>query len=247
MKIGLTYTISPKIKDVSKHNNYLEWLNLSPQDEIIIFKLSDQNSKRIEECDGLIMSGGVDIHPEFYNSSNLKYCNAPLEFQHDRDKFEIDLLDKAFERSIPILAICRGFQLVNCFLKGTLIQDLGDSLNKIHKGVNKDFDRAHGINIVANSFLSEISAQERAVINSAHHQAIDRLGEGLMFNCRADDDTIEGIEWADKKDKPFFLGVQWHPERMNKFQLDNYPNTKNIRDKFILAVTEQASKTIEST
>ncbi|HQW84445.1 MAG TPA: hypothetical protein PK987_08295, partial [Ferruginibacter sp.] len=85
MKIGLTYTISPSLHDETKHNNYIKWLNLPGQDEIISFKVSESNSKRIEECSGLILSGGIDIHPQYYNSCSLNYCNAPVKgFQKER-------------------------------------------------------------------------------------------------------------------------------------------------------------------
>lgn len=234
MKIGLTYTISPGLHDETKHKNYVNWLNLQGQDETITFKVSESNSKRIEECSGLILSGGVDIHPQYYNSSSLSYCNAPGKgFQKERDEFELEILHQAFKQNIPVLAICRGLQLVNCSLNGTLVQDLGESLNKIHKP-EKD-DKIHGMNIEENSLLYTIVGEKTALVNSAHHQAIDSLGDGLMISSRADDGTIEGIEWADKSKKAFFIGVQWHPERMFKFNLHNSPITKNIRDNFINA------------
>lgn len=234
MKIGLTYTISPDLRDETKHNNYVKWLNLPGQDEIITFKVSESNSKKIEECSGLILSGGIDIHPQYYNSSSLNYCNAPVKgFQKERDEFEIEILQQAFKQNIPVLAICRGLQLVNCSLHGTLVQDLGESLNKIHKPETDD--KIHGINIEENSLLYTIVGEKKSLVNSAHHQAIDKLGDGLMISCRADDGTIEGIEWADKSAKAFFIGVQWHPERMFKFNLDTNPITKNIRENFINA------------
>jgi len=71
------------------------------------------------------------------------------------------------------------------------------------------------------------------VVNSAHHQAVNVPGNGLKVNCIADDGTIEGLEWADTANKPFLLCIQWHPERMFQFGLDNSPSSKNIRNKFI--------------
>jgi putative glutamine amidotransferase len=238
MKIGLTYT-----NVQSKHVNYENWLKGDEEDiEIITFKVVDKNNEEIVTCDGLVMSGGIDIHPKFYGNTELKYCNSPKEFKCDRDSFEINILKAAFTKNIPVLAICRGFQLVNCLQSGTLIQDLGDSLNKIHNSEKIDktaYDKAHGLKITKDSLLFDVVGDDRTVVNSGHHQAIDRLGDGLIINCRADDGTIEGIEWADRKDKAFFLGVQWHPERMFKFQLDKHPITQNIREAFVKAVSEQ--------
>jgi putative glutamine amidotransferase len=244
MKIGLTYTIGfKKPKTEEKHLNYIDWIKSdNPDIEIVTFKKDDKNAGEIKNCDGLILSGGVDIHPKLYNSENLSYCKGPENFQLERDEFELGILKEAFERKIPVLAICRGFQLVNCLQSGTLIQDLGDSLNKIHNSEKIDktaYDKAHGLKITKDSLLFDVVGDDRTVVNSGHHQAIDRLGDGLIINCRADDGTIEGIEWADRKDKAFFLGVQWHPERMFKFQLDKHPITQNIREAFVKAVSEQ--------
>ena len=242
MKIGLTYTISPdrELQDVQKHSNYLELLNLNENDKVIVFRSSENNSKEISECDGLILSGGIDIHPDLYSGSP-NYCNAPKNFQQARDEFEKDILVNAIQKKIPILAICRGFQLINCVQGGTLIQDLGESLSKIHKVENK-LDKAHGLKIENDSLLFEIVGNERTLVNSAHHQAIDRLGNDLKISCRSDDGTVEGIEWADKTDKAFFIGVQWHPERMKDFELADHPITKNIRERFL----EEAKKHSES-
>jgi len=93
-------------------------------------------------------------------------------------------------------------------------------------------DKAHGLNIETNTLISEIVGPERALVNSAHHQVIEKLGKGLKINCTDDDGTIEGLEWTDKLNKPFLLCIQW-PERMFKFQLENSPLSKNIRNKFI--------------
>jgi len=121
-------------------------------------------------------------------------------------------------------------QLVNCILGGDLVQDLGE-LNKIHKFENQD--KAHGVIIEPDTLLNEITGVMRSVANSAHHQVINKLGNGLMVNSRSDEGIAEGIEWKEKTSKPFFLGIQWHPERMFKFHLQDAPLSKNIRDRFI--------------
>lgn len=226
MKIGLTYTGTDE-----KHHNYVRWMQGNERIEIVTLSAKINNFDEIKTCDALILSGGIDIHPKFYQAP-LEYHNAPEKgWKEKRDLLEKTLFESALQQSIPILGICRGMQLINVVLKGTLIQDLGDkSLNPVHKG---DPDKCHNVNIEEDTLLHDITNIETGKINSAHHQAIEKPGEGLKINCTADDGTVEGLEWADKSGKPFLLCVQWHPERMFKFQLEDSPLSKNIRDKFI--------------
>ena len=101
-------------------------------------------------------------------------------------------------------------QLINIALKGTLVQDLGDeSGNCTHVGSP---DKRHPVLIDRDSQLYKITRQTEGEINSAHHQAIDKLGEGLRRNCATSNGIIEGIEWSDSNRKPFLLGIQWHAE-----------------------------------
>ena len=165
------------------------------------------------------------------HSERTEYPNAPEQFNEKRDEFEIAVFEKCIQNNIPMLGVCRGMQLVNCIQGGTLTQDIGTVSNMIHKYDQND--KAHGINIFAGTLLNEITEAERTVTNSAHHQAIKLLGNGLAINCTSDDGFIEGVEWSDKENKPFFIGIQWHPERMFKLQLASSPVSKNIRDRFI--------------
>lgn len=232
MKIGLTHTGSSE-----KHLNYVNWIKGNEDIQIVELSMKNNNLYELNNCDGLVLSGGMDIHPGFYGSKNLDYHFRPDQFNLQRDEFEINAFKKSQEKNIPVLGICRGMQLVNCALGGNLKQDLGASLNKIHKAEktgNVQMDKAHGINIEAGTLLNEITEkQERAVANSAHHQSVKKPGRGLKVNCRADDGTVEGLEWADKKNKSFLLCIQWHPERMFRFQLQHSALSKTIRDRFI--------------
>jgi putative glutamine amidotransferase len=223
MKIGLTYTGGPV-----KHANYVTWIRgvrnneVSRDIEVIKLSAGDDNFEDIRNCGGLVLSGGVDIHPSLYGGSDA-YAKAPSGgWKKDRDLFEQSVLEYALGRGVPVLGICRGMQLINVMLGGTLIQDLGEAGDERHESImvnDKQQDKQHGVRVAGGTLLHEIAGKEKGVANSAHHQAIDRLGEGLTVNCRADDGTIEGIEWGDPAGKPFLLGVQWHPERMftNRF------------------------------
>ena len=235
MKIGLTYTGS-----IEKHTNYINWLQEGDGTiEIIRLSADEDNLNLINECDALVLSGGVDIHPTFYGNEKLDYENAPDTFKKQRDEFEINMFNKAMENKIPVLGICRGLQLINTILGGTLKQDLGSGLNKIHWGEKKAYDKAHAVTVLENTLLKNITHIERGVVNSAHHQAINQLGTGLKANAVSDDGTIEGIEWESKTGKPFLLAVQWHPERMYQYQLNGSALSKNIRDYFIQAIKQQ--------
>lgn len=233
MRITLTYTGTPE-----KHENYVRWLKSGEPIEVVKISAADNNLNELNNCDALVLSGGVDIHPRFYGSKQIDYDNVP-NFQEERDEFEIAAFQHATKNGLPVLGVCRGMQLVNCILGGTMNQDLAE-LNKVHKAVDL-VDKVHGLSIVDNSLISEITGQTKGEINSAHHQSIKKVGEGLMVNCRADDGTIEGLEWSDKKNKSFLLCVQWHPERMYKYNMDGSPLSKNIRNRFIKEI-EQSKK-----
>ena len=226
MKIGLTYT-----GDSEKHHNYERWLKGNENIAVIRLSAKEDNLDDIKNCDALVLSGGKDIHPKYYKNKKTDYPEKTGRFDKKRDEFEIAAFKSAQENKIPVLGICRGLQLINCILEGTLEQDLGKTLNKIHRFETND--KAHGLNIEPGGLLFEITQTERAVVNSAHHQAIKKPGKGLKINCRSDDGTIEGFEWADKTGRPFMLCVQWHPERMFKLQLGDSPLSKAIRDSFI--------------
>ena len=234
MKIGLTYTGYEH-----KHRNYYNWLKGDDDIEIITLSAEKNNASAVKDCDGLVLSGGIDNNPTFYGGS-LDYANRPDEWNVARDLFEKELYEYAIRNSIPVLAVCRGLQLVNVLQGGKLKQDLGP-LNEIHMAV-EEIDKEHAVEVYKHTLLSDIVKLETGNVNSAHHQAIDELGEGLMINCRAADGTIEGTEWKDKSDKPFLLCIQWHPERMYKLSMEESALSKNIRNRFIEEIIKSKSE-----
>ncbi len=225
MKIGLTYTGTDE-----KHNNYVNWLKGNESIELVKLSNDNRNDEIIKTLDGIVISGGIDINPAYYNG-NMGYANAPENFDEARDEFETAVFIISQQNNIPLLGVCRGMQLVNCILGGSLVQDVGGDANKIHRFEKND--KAHGVNIEPGTLLNEIAQMERGAVNSAHHQAVNKTGKGLQTNCIADDGIIEGLEWADKSDKSFLLCIQWHPERMYKLGLQNSALSKNIRSRFI--------------
>jgi putative glutamine amidotransferase len=232
VKIGLTYTGNPE-----KQQFYIDWLTLADGVEVITLSAGEHNLDAMRLCEGLVLSGGRDIHPSLYNGS-LNYPGAPEEFDTDRDGFELDALKEAFEKKMPVLGVCRGMQLINVACKGTLIQDFRDErLIQTHKG---NPDKIHRVNLQEKSLLYEIAENPHGQTNSAHHQAVDRLGDGLMVNSLAEDGTVEGVEWLDKTGRAFLLGVQWHPERMFRFHLENTPLSQKIRERFVTEIKKNS-------
>jgi putative glutamine amidotransferase len=231
MKIGLTYTSSQ-----SKHYNYHNWLTQGNNSiEIITLSAAKANLQELLKCNGLVLSGGVDITPSIY-SKNDNYPEKPTAFELERDEFEIACFKLAQQNNLPVLGICRGLQLINCIMGGTLLQDLGYA-NLVHKAIIKEqqFDKVHALHILPNNYLSDLLKTDRAIVNSAHHQAVDTIANDLTATCFSDDGIVEGLEWKDKSDKPFLLCIQWHPERMYEFQLGESPLSMGVRNKFIEA------------
>jgi putative glutamine amidotransferase len=226
VKIALTRTDNPE-----KHQYYQNWLEEVENVEVITLSAQDNNLSEVEACEGLVLSGGRDIHPKYYGSENLEYKGAPENYSEKRDDFEIAAFKQARDKDLPILGICRGLQLINVICKGTLIQSLDDfDEDKTHLG---NPDKIHSVFIQPETLLYDIVGHKEGVVNSAHHQAIDRLGEGLLVNSRAGDGTIEGIEWKQKSGSSFMLAIQWHPERMFRFHLEKSDLSKKIKDRFI--------------
>lgn len=230
IKIAVTY---PKGNGVFE--KYESWLCKDYENSIIeVFQLSidKNNAEEIKKCDGIVLSGGVDIHPSFYQNINESYENHPENgFQIERDKFEKLVFESAMEMGIPILGICRGAQLINCILGGDLIQDLGVELNNTHKKEGKD--KMHTVEVIKDSLLYNILQTEKETINSAHHQAVNEIADGLIVNAKTKDGIIEGFEWSDKKRRPFLLALQWHPERHFTSGSEETIISKKIREYFI--------------
>jgi len=223
--IGITDTSS-------RYLNYQRWMEESESSVQVIQLSSDKGD--LEKCDGIIFTGGIDTHPMFYFSDRTDYPHAPPEFDPKRDAFELDTFENAIELGLPILAICRGMQLVNIALGGDLIQDIEEQGKKDHRR-HGETDGMHGIAVVTGSLLHGIAGTESGTVNSAHHQAIGIVAPDLTISAWSPDGIAEGAEWNEKEGKPFLLCVQWHPERLALLQPDN-PFTKNIRSKFLEAV-----------
>jgi len=159
----------------------------------------------LDALDAVIFSGGSDVDPELYGAEPHPETDVP---HSHRDAGELALLHGALERDMPTLAICRGFQLLNVARGGDLIQHLPEAVgNGKHKDVPGEFTH-HPVEVKPGTMLAGIVGEESRV-TSHHHQAIGRLGDGLVECAWADDGTLEGLEDPTRR---FVVGVQWHPE-----------------------------------
>jgi putative glutamine amidotransferase len=159
-----------------------------------------------ERIEGLMLTGGSDVDPARYGAERHAKTQAPSVA---RDEFEIEILAAALERGLPVLAICRGMQVLNVARGGTLNQHLPDVVhNDTHMSVPGTYGR-HRVRCEPSSQLGRIIGRPDVVVPTHHHQGLDRLGEGLVATAWADDGTVEAVE---DPAFPFLIGVQWHPE-----------------------------------
>jgi putative glutamine amidotransferase len=160
---------------------------------------------------GLILTGGEDVDPAHYGATPH---SALGEVHADRDAFELALVRAARARQLPTLAICRGVQIVNVALGGTLVQDLPTEWSGAlpHEGSAERNERVHPVRIAAGSRLASALGGTEATINSMHHQSVGRVADGLTAVAHAPDGVVEGVEW--QSGDWWMTGVQWHPEEL---------------------------------
>ncbi len=162
----------------------------------------------LDRYDGLLLLGGGDLAPATYGEEpNTTIYGV----DHDRDATELDLCRAAIGREMPVLAICRGHQVLNVALGGTLDQHITDRLVGHGLPGVEDGAEIHDITLDADSRLAAAMGTTIATVSSHHHQAVDRVGDGLRVVASAPDGVIEAIELADP-DAPWVVGAQWHPE-----------------------------------
>jgi putative glutamine amidotransferase len=170
----------------------------------------------LDRVDGLMVIGGADLDPEVYGQERSEHTETTYR---ERDEFEIALTRAALRRGIPFLGICRGMQLLNVALGGTLDQHLvgADGGNSHRRVIGTFAGTEHEIELHAGSLAEQAIGEPVHEARCHHHQAIERLGEGLVISGRARDGVAEAIELRDGPG--WALGVQWHPEAGDKREL----------------------------
>lgn len=219
------------ITDCSKYDNYRKWIETEPDINVVRLSHAENNFPDIERCDGILLTGGEDVHPRFYDRKEfLERCH---EVDEKRDEFEWKVLEYADKKQLPLLGICRGLQIANVYFGGTLLPHIPD-YGKFDHAQSGSVDRYHAVQVDPNSSLSKIVGTTTGEVNSAHHQGADLVGKGLVANALSPDGVVEGLENQDR-DQAFLMLVQWHPERMKDLES---AFSKNIKQRFL----EEAQK-----
>jgi putative glutamine amidotransferase len=214
-----------------EENDYLRSLLASrfQRDEIALL---EPGSAPPQEFDGVVLGGGCDVDPRRYGQSPRP--EAGLELDHDRDKTDFALFDRSWRAGVPIFAICRGLQVVNVALGGTLFQDIGlqRPTSLVHQRPPRQTRRLdHQVEIAPGTHLASIAQRTMFPVNSRHHQAIEDLAPGLAVSAVAPDGLIEAVETADR----WLMAVQWHPENLDD------PVSRGLFDDFARTVRERSS------
>ena len=185
------------------------------------------------KIDGLLLPGGGDIDPVLYGEERhpkTKYVDRA------KDDFEISLFNNAMEKDIPVFGICRGIQIINLAMGGSIYQHIPDYIPEVNPPLFHDFpihkdevngvDTTHDIKIATGSRLSEITRESCTVANSSHHQAVKVIGDNLLVTAQSKDGIIEAMEYPGKS---FVVAVQYHPERMGENHTLPYPNGEFLK------------------
>jgi putative glutamine amidotransferase len=178
-----------------------------------VLDVSESPRKLLAEIDGLLLTGGGDVDPVFYREERHPLTH---DAEPGRDEFELDLARRAMAADLPMLAICRGAQVLNVAAGGTLVQDIPSAVasDLTHSVAEPKNVECHDIRVESGSKLAQalgprVDAACSCRVNSRHHQSVGRPGQGLVVSARAADGVIEAVEAPSKR---FCIGVQWHPE-----------------------------------
>ncbi len=192
--------------------DYVESVRRAGGDPVVLDLDTLTAPQNLESADGLLLTGGGDVDPAHYNEPKHETFSAA---EPGRDEAELALAREAMARRLPLLAICRGVQVLNVAAGGTLVQDIASAIPGAvdHRPAAHPAGQAHKVTIAAGSrlagLISEDVVDNAATVNSRHHQSVGKVAPGFVVNAVAPDGVVEGIEASEQ---PFCIGVQWHPE-----------------------------------
>lgn len=211
-----TVAQSKYIESLARAGAGMRWVELSDPEQAVQDALT---------CDGLLLPGGGDMDPKFYGQARIPACGEPNLL---RDAAEPLLLRAFLAADKPVLGICRGIQVMNAVLGGDLYQDIKPFEHLPHNG---HWAKVHTITVRRGTLLSRILGQDTVLVNSQHHQAVDRVAPGFTLAALSEDGIVEAIE---KPNARFCLGVQWHPEWLS----DADPAMQGLFDAFVNACSK---------
>ncbi len=195
--------------------DYLKALELAGAEVRTLAPDHDPLPEALTGLDGVLLTGGADVDPAHYGATTM---HPTVDIDPVRDGYELPLARAALARRLPMLAICRGVQVLNVAAGGSLVQDLPSSgTSSLDHSVNEPRDAiAHEVSVADGTRLAHSLADElqagRITVNSRHHQAVARLADGFVICATAPDGVVEAIE---RQDQAFCVGVQWHPENFH--------------------------------
>lgn len=198
-------------------------------------------SEYVRRSDGVLLTGGDDIQPQLYDKNiSPDLASKVGGIEPERDAWEQLLVEEAFAQRKPLLGICRGHQMINVALGGTLIVDIPTQVPGAlqHKQMDRKSDPVHEISVKPGSLFARLTGAEKISVNSTHHQALGRIAEALHVTGTSCDGIVEVTELKDAARLPFFLTVQFHPERL----LDRYKTFLKIFESFVEAAHQSRSK-----
>ena len=239
--IGISGSVSKNERELSVNACYTNGLIKAGALPVIISP--HMEGEVLEACldklDGILLAGGNDVDPNRYGDEPLDELG---EVNPLRDDFEIRLVRKAAERGMPVFGICRGIQSMNVAMGGTLWQDIPSQYRRpdgrkgvAHSQTRADHFTSHGVKIEKDSLLYRVIGKEDIMVNTFHHQAVRKPADCLVVGAHATDGLIESVEHPGL---PFFLGVQWHPERY----FDRDDTAMNLFSAFAEAAKAYAAK-----
>ena len=211
-----TVAQSKYIESLARAGAGMRWVELNDPEQAVQDALT---------CDGLLLPGGGDMDPKFYGQERIPACGEPNLL---RDAAEPLLLRAFLAADKPVLGICRGIQGMNAVLGGDLYQDIKPFEHLPHNG---HWAKVHTVTVRRGTLLSRILGQDTVLVNSQHHQAVDRVAPGFTLAALSEDGIVEAIE---KPDARFCLGVQWHPEWLS----DADPAMQGLFDAFVNACSK---------
>jgi putative glutamine amidotransferase len=197
----------------------------------------------VSRCDGVMLTGGDDIQPKLYSAKlpdKLAKKLGPIE--PERDVLELLLVDEIFRQNKPLLAICRGHQLLNVALGGDLIIDIPTQISGAlnHRRSDLKCDKVHEVTLTADSVLAKVTGERTLGVNSTHHQSVGRVAKLLRVTARSSDGIIEAMELKDSRLLPYLVSVQFHPERL----ADRYKEFLQLFRSFICSCVAASTKKI---
>lgn len=174
-----------------------------------------------QDIDAIVFLGGADVHPGFYTDIELSEELPGIDPR--ADQFAVDAVRQAISDNTPVLGICRGAQLLNVALGGSIIQHIDGHRSELDDGKTGFIDET--VNLVADSKIAEILGRTTISVRSSHHQTINEVGRGLVVTAYAQDDSIEGVEYPDNT---WVVGLQWHPEEAEANAEDRHQIFANL-------------------